>query len=422
MDLPISTGRRGSVATIDQQEATKAKGKDKVNEAMRELWRILNETCPGSIPSGIIFLSGERLPFEGYGWAPVTWMTGREVDYPDPLSIITAPATLTEKGLLVQYPGFLLHAENRNAILQPKSDEQFYFPVDSTLLEWYIVSWQDEKEVPTNVRKGIMEAGKPSQLAIILCRPRPREISEIALLVEIFRPIVQKNIGGHGQRQSTVYHVHIVRRVKIRREVKTNQLSQWRNSITKSIRDPAFEATNIEAPHSTMQKGKQPAKDYVDSNVAANQENLVFGEVLDSSQKWYVDSRPRTKFDQQVQDQSDTAPHSAPRTSAHTTRRHEEPLRPKSLSSRGIYEPGVARRGSIAARSRGSHGSHGTQSSWRSGTIPSRNPSDATTAAQKLRRVSTGGESASGPSGTSEASITALRRSVTDKIPTGRAS
>jgi hypothetical protein len=315
LDLQAATSRQTLAASLQAQDHSNAT--EKINIAMRDLWSLLNETCPGSIPPGIIFLSGARLPFEGFGWAPQTWMTGREVDYPDPLAIMTTPAMLTEKGLLVQYQGYLLHAENRNAIFKPNS-QNFSFPVDSTLLEWYVVNWQENDEVVKNARKGIMEVGKPSQLAIILCRPRPREISEIALLVEIAKPIIQRNIGTTGQRETKVYHVHIVRQ-----EVKTNRLSQWRDSITQSIRDPATQAIRDGAAERGMDRRRMPIQDQVKEDMAMEQEDLIFGEVLDSSQKWYVDGRPPPKLDRTHSANSDNPP---PRPAEMTTVRSEEPL------------------------------------------------------------------------------------------------
>lgn len=215
---------------------------------MRDLWELLDKTCPGSIPPGIIFLPGKRLSLPGFRWAPFTWMSAQEVDYPDPLANMTRPAELAPEGLLVHYPGFLLHAENRSAILK-ENEDTFRFPSDSTLLEWYSVEIEKSAISPS---KGIDTAG--NRLAIILCRERPRELREIALLVEIEQEIVQRSFRDH--RQSKIYRVSIVSRVKIWREVSEHKLTGWRDYITDST-------------------GKD--------------DHMICGEVLDSDQRWYVD-------------------------------------------------------------------------------------------------------------------------------------
>jgi len=103
---------------------------------MIDLWKILDKTCPGSIPPGIIFLPGEKLKDPSFGWAPKTWLSNEELEYPDPLSNMVGAARLVPEGLLVQYPGFVLHAQNRASILR-ENESSFHFPSDSTLLEWY---------------------------------------------------------------------------------------------------------------------------------------------------------------------------------------------------------------------------------------------------------------------------------------------
>lgn len=218
---------------------------------MRDLWKLLDKTCPGSIPPGIIFLPGKRLSLPGFRWAPNTWMSAQEVDYPDPLANMTRAAKLAPEGLLVHYPGFLLHAKNRRDILKV-DDDKFRFPSDSTFLEWYKVQIEDSS---SRSSKGVDPPEK--RLAIILCRERPRELREIALLVEIEEEIIQRNF--HDHRRSKIYRVSIVSRVKIEREVNTDRLSGWRNYTTDS---------------------------------AEQDDPMICGEVLDSDQRWYVDGPP----------------------------------------------------------------------------------------------------------------------------------
>jgi hypothetical protein len=219
---------------------------------MKDLWLLLDETCPGSIPSGIIFLPGNKMSIEGFRWAPKTWMSGQKVDYPDPLSTMVSAAKLDkEKGLLVQYPGFLLHAQSPVSILGTRQ-EPIRFPVDSTLLECYEVEHADDSDIGKGT---ILE--RANDLAIILCRPKPRELAEIALLVEIKKKIIQRGVGAHGS--SMIYEVFIIRRVKIKRLTGPDQFSQWMGYVHQ-----------------------------------ANDEDdrFICGEVLDSDQRWYVDGYP----------------------------------------------------------------------------------------------------------------------------------
>jgi hypothetical protein len=179
-------------------------------------------------------------------------MSGQKVDYPDPLSTMVSAAKLDkEKGLLVQYPGFLLHAQDPVSILGTKQ-APIRFPVDSTLLECYEVEHADDSDIGKGT---ILE--RANDLAIILCRPKPRELAEIALLVEIKKKIIQRGVGAHGS--SMIYEVFIIRRVKIKRLAGPDQFSQWMGYVHQ-----------------------------------ANDEDdrFICGEVLDSDQRWYVDGYP----------------------------------------------------------------------------------------------------------------------------------
>ncbi|KAL8743145.1 MAG: hypothetical protein Q9190_004470 [Brigantiaea leucoxantha] len=94
--------------------------------------------CP--IPPGLIFLPGPRLTKKGYGWAPQTWLSSREIDSPDPPSLLGAGNTRLDpsEGLEVQFPGFLLHdlGGNRDDLCYYYD---FFLSTSSTLPEWYIV-------------------------------------------------------------------------------------------------------------------------------------------------------------------------------------------------------------------------------------------------------------------------------------------
>ncbi|KAG9234097.1 hypothetical protein BJ875DRAFT_25721 [Amylocarpus encephaloides] len=245
----VAFKRAGYVSTAYTPEA---KSQGKRDEMMSDLWALLDETCPGSIPSGIIFLPGPRLSIEGFGWAPKSWMSGQQIDYPDPLSsMLTGAKLVNGKGLEVHYPGFLLHAGNQDSILQEKG-KSFHFPSDNTLLEWYQVTIAEDLASD----RGTFLEGE-GKFAIILCRPRTREQDEIALLVKIKREKKQRLAGN--QTPITIYHVYIVCRVRIKRETGLSQLSEWKGFIHKSDEDG---------------------------------NKFVCGEVLDSSQRWHVDGFP----------------------------------------------------------------------------------------------------------------------------------
>ena len=293
-DDSISNAGLPPDAEKELEKAKRGKSDLDLDTMMKDLWKLINETCPGSIPSGIIFMPGERIGLEGYGWAPRTWMSGQEVDYPDPLSIMTSAAALTEKGLSVVYPGFLLHAKTRSQVLRA-NDEEFHFAIDSNLLEWYSVYWKIEHIRNTPVGVSLEE----KQLAIILCRPRPRELPEIALLVEIKKNIKQRSLID--QRKSNIYHVYIVCRVKIKREVKETLLSKWKKEITQSI------------THCDAEEGK-----------------VIFGEVLDENQRWFVDGRPDSKLVPEGIDRSAETPTDPMEKASPTSKRPGTTNRPNS--------------------------------------------------------------------------------------------
>jgi hypothetical protein len=204
---------------------------------MRELWNELEEQSPGCIPSGIIFLPGKRLCLEGFGWAPRSWMTGKEIEYPDPLSL---PQPTTEivcgKGLRVKYPGFLFHCRNSQDVFWPNGQNNpVQFPCDSTFDEWYKFSRADKSE-----QTPIGMALEKMRFAIILCRPKPRERQEVALLVNV---VDEMHPGRHGSNVFTrVYRAAIICRILIQRAIGVDRSEELRRLMsTKDAQvDPGF--------------------------------------------------------------------------------------------------------------------------------------------------------------------------------------
>ena len=155
---------------------------------MAEFWRLFNERWPHAIPPGIIFLPGDRIDRQGYGWAPRTWMSANSTDPPDPLSFMNSTAELDTdvdhglNGLKVRYPGFLLHAQDRDIVLSTdKHLRKFWFPTGPSFLDWYAVEAEDtEQPFLEDIRKST------KQLAIITSRPKPANMpAEVGLLVQI---------------------------------------------------------------------------------------------------------------------------------------------------------------------------------------------------------------------------------------------
>ena len=192
--------------------------------------------CP--IPPGMIFLAGPRLNERGYGWAPRTWLSSREIDSPDPLSLIDAGNTrlIQAEGLEVQFPGFLLHnlGDNREELHRR---ENFCFPADSTLLDWYRVEpAEDTRHFPEG------EKLRDRDLAIIASRLPIVDLKEIALFVAI-----KRTWGG-------TRYVEILNRVWISREERQEMLQDWSRKYREG-----------------------------------NSEAMLAGERLSSSEKWCVD-------------------------------------------------------------------------------------------------------------------------------------
>src|SRR4051794_26351709 len=182
---------------------------------MRDFWKIIQRDMPGSIPPGMIFLPGEKLPQEGFRWAPMTWMSALKGDHPDPLGSFPCTTELHERlGLLVQYPGFLLHCQDRKFLIGTNQSEpvKFTFPIDRDLLEWYSVENADRKLKPYIYQFLEKSNGNQSDLAIILSRSRPKEIpSEIGLLVEIYEKKARKEQPDPNK---LVFHCRTIRRVR----------------------------------------------------------------------------------------------------------------------------------------------------------------------------------------------------------------
>lgn len=313
-DTIIETQGLGSRAKIDlENEAAVIAVNGEKDRLMKEFWKIFDKRWPDSIPPGIIFLPGERVQIRGFGWAPRTWLSAHEADFPDPLSFIDSIAELDvgsesspSKGLRVRYPGFLLYAEDRNVIFSTdKAAKTFQFPVDQSLQEWYSVEAVDHQS--NNLFLEAARAGT-QQLAIILSRPRPQESpSEIGLLVQIYgrsdetvQTVYRDRIkdrpspGGRKSQKEThvpyeehgkpALHCEILHRVKVSRDATLSRSHGNRNGDLFEIEEDAV----YTGPNATPKPKPYTVPKMLLPN-AEDDKKICIGEILDSDQIWYVD-------------------------------------------------------------------------------------------------------------------------------------
>jgi len=249
---------------------------------MRDFWKILNTRFPGSIPPGIIFLPGERLSEPGFRWAPKTWMSATEIDHPDPLSAINSVTELEDRGLLVQYPGFLLHCQDKKVVLGTNhNDPTFTFPIDRGLLEWYSVEPADKERKPYLYQILEQPKSKPSELAIILSRSRPRERPpEIGLLVEIYSKDPRApRPGVNIDPKRKVYWCHVIHRVRV-----------WRAKPAIGYSDFPLEARFQGFRRGDSGLSVTNRSPSILGAPSPEDSKICIGELVSSNQQWCVDS------------------------------------------------------------------------------------------------------------------------------------
>ena len=248
----------------------------KIEELMQYILMDLDRHS--AIPAGMIFLPGQRLSAKGFGWAPVSWLSMREIDVPDPFQIQAPKAKWSpHNGLVVNFPGIrLLEVNPRDGVNNPLGTEgKFHFSTNRHRLEWYNV-----KEVTDDV---LPDASKLEDMELALILPRyPLEApQEIALLVSIFRTLHE------------THYVWIQCRVWISRQNSEREIKKWQKEFDKGV-----------AP------------------------NLLCGQVLREQQSWCVDSKERPIQQEPVAPAPPRSPPSAPPPSL------QEPPPKKSLRSK----------------------------------------------------------------------------------------
>jgi len=269
---------------IQEKGLTKNASVPVLDNLVKDFWSLFNSQYEGAIPPGMIFLPGQKVAsHKGFGWAPRTWMSAHEVDYPDPLSNWKFPTTLEADGLGVKYPGFLLHTRNmtsRRIILgTDQTQTHFTFPVDRKLLEWYNAKRAD-KETPHPQIDRFVRSNKP--LAIILSRAQPGESPyEIGLLVEIHKTINKKTYGENAAEADdfTVYNCYIIQRMLV-----------WRQTESPYLAGPARGGLMSREERGEPGQGKELSPHW--ELIAGTPKETDFsciGQVLEPNQSWVVD-------------------------------------------------------------------------------------------------------------------------------------
>lgn len=201
------------------------------------------------IPPGMIFLPGKHLHTAGYGWAPVSWMTERIGKDANPLfPSQRAAAHLTKRGLLVEFPGLDLHIVNK-AVLK----RIFWVPVSSSQHKWYKI----EAVIDDGENGEALWAQNicTTKTAIILSRFDPGEEAEIGLLVKLV-----------NERKENV---------QIREHV------QWIERTTRFVEVICRVWVCLETNHQIINDMKRDFR--------RNTQHMMWGERVDSDQKWCVD-------------------------------------------------------------------------------------------------------------------------------------
>ena len=149
-------------------------------ERMVNLYDLLEQNKDLGIPSGIIFLPGDKLGVRpdskknGFEWAPATWLSQLSYCYPlfRPLN---QAACLLKRGLQVQFPGVVLRLPNERY-----QRPVFHIPLSDCLHEWWKVRVGiGEKDWPRMWNK-MSQSQSPS---IIMSLETPRDRWEIGMLV-----------------------------------------------------------------------------------------------------------------------------------------------------------------------------------------------------------------------------------------------
>lgn len=353
---------------IKDTVAVKIRNEQK-DQAMKQFWTSYDLKWRDAIPPGIIFLPGDRVQIAGFGWAPRTWLSAHEVDFPDPLSFVDSTAELHDpsnhsskssnnRGLRVCFPGFLLFAERRDILLTANAQSRsFHFPVDQGLQEWYKVEATDD-EVSTSLLETVISEDK--SLAIILSRSRPQELPpEIGLLVQIYKRSTEiihtQNISSERQRgisravdvpidedEKLALHCEILHRVKVSRDTELSRGYRQRNG---GLSEGQGSTSVVE--------GDDRAEFYQVPGILLpgdRDDEVCIGETLKADQIWYVDGLSADWINPIPVQQGSSRSESEGRTQP-ARRRHQilRKLRSRNASGAGVRQTEAAQSETEAA-------------------------------------------------------------------------
>ncbi|KAK4206886.1 hypothetical protein QBC37DRAFT_434290 [Rhypophila decipiens] len=275
------------------------------DKRVMEFWDLFQKERPGSIPAGLIFLPGDRLTIEGYGWAPRSLLDvfQAHMEHSDPFPAAERRAFFPTKihpewGLHVRYPGFLLHCKNEQRVREIMrsniSDEKppLIFPANGSYLEWYSVRPADS--VPTNNSAFQTIMARRTQLAIILTRPVSQNMisEDIGLLVEIYKTNETRKPDRTSQWS---YCCQIVRHVLVKRDLSRWQLRDLSVSSAPAGAKPSNETAedssdSIYGPNAPPQLQLMPDTLRPGKMTPESEDDICVAETLETSQEWYVDS------------------------------------------------------------------------------------------------------------------------------------
>ncbi|KAK3681046.1 hypothetical protein B0T22DRAFT_523894 [Podospora appendiculata] len=170
---------------------------------------------------------GEKLGIPGFGWAPRTWMdvvepladaTQMEHCF-DPLQVRSRTILDVNHGLRVRCAGFILHSQDRTAVLGGNKMDDEAKPADAL---------RANDVHAAGIRDG------NNTLAIVLSDPQPRKlVPTIALLVEVWKQSIETRDSG----TTSVLYCHVIHRLLVSREPRVHRPSDKSESVGMEQRD-----------------------------------------------------------------------------------------------------------------------------------------------------------------------------------------
>ncbi len=228
--------------------------KDDCNGRMLHFVSQLLAISPCPVPPGMIFLPGPKLQEKGYRWAPRSWLSSHKTDPPDPLGVKNHEGArfIEHQGLEVLFPGFRLHSLVGGPFpLHHRED--FYFPTDLSLREWYAVHIADEGEnFPTTsvLRKSLQDHKAVSSMRRVGDRSSTEVPIDIAIIASRLPAVDLKEIGLLvlvKETHSGIQYVEILNRIWLTRERKQSEILDKRTKFERGSFDSICAAEQLPA-------------------------------------------------------------------------------------------------------------------------------------------------------------------------------